>query len=61
MAHSMTMPIVGDMPNVNGSRIATAMDGETPGMAPPRMPTMTPATTTSTGLMPIRFCKPAQR
>ena len=60
MAQSITMPMVGVMPKVKGSRIATAIEGETPGMAPPRMPTITPATTTRKGLMPIKFCIPAQ-
>ncbi|MND04624.1 hypothetical protein D3C83_249840 [compost metagenome] len=38
------MPEVGSMPKVSGSSIATPDGGPTPGSAPIRMPTITPAT-----------------
>src|SRR5688572_30682787 len=40
----MMMPEVGSMPKVSGSSIATPEGGPTPGSAPIRMPTSTPAT-----------------
>src|SRR5688572_3162327 len=43
MAASMMMPEVGSMPKVSGSSIATPEGGPTPGSAPIRMPTITPA------------------
>src|SRR5512134_3307906 len=43
-AASMMMPEVGSMPKVSGSSIATPDGGPTPGSAPIRMPTSTPAT-----------------
>src|SRR5688572_24846407 len=40
----MMMPEVGSMPKVSGSSIATPDGGPTPGSAPIRIPTITPAT-----------------
>src|SRR4051812_723114 len=39
----MMIPEVGSMPKVSGSSIATPEGGPTPGSAPMRMPTSTPA------------------
>ena len=47
--------MVGLMPKVKGSSMATAIEGEMPGMAPPRMPITTPAMIASMGVTPARL------
>ena len=51
----------GDMPKEKGSSRATAMEGEMPGIAPARIPTMTPARITTRGVNPMRRESPSYR
>ena len=58
MATSRTRAMVGDMLKVKGRNSATAMDGEIPGMAPPRIPAITPMVMIRIGWNPTRIDRP---